>query len=403
MTGGRISRRRLLAAVGTGLTTGLAGCGYQPGGGELDWQFDVGSLSSGGPSDETWLTDGDSCYRIRNRSGRTFQSGDTGVNFVDVDDARITTYHETGDQRWSQNADRQYVGEPAVADGRVYLALEDGGVTALEAPADDEDDPTPRWTADWEGPPLSLSAAGDALVGRHEVGVVGFDANDGTERFALEDESLAADAVADIALAGDRLWLLSTRGPGETDADNEPEAPTLYGIGDDGTVEASRSLPVDTHWLETVGSDALLGVDDELWAVAADGDRRFALPLEGSTESATPVTVSETEWCYQYSDGTLEAIDVSAGDVVWRRDEYSFRETPVADRDGIYGWGSGPEMDGCGLAAVTSDGDGWWEASPADGRGCLGTLLLVGDRLVVVVDGTVYGYRKAPGSRYTIV
>ncbi|WP_440770943.1 outer membrane protein assembly factor BamB family protein [Natronorubrum sp. DTA28] len=392
-------------AAGTGLTVGIAGCGYQSGGGELDWQFEFGGAPMSGSSDETWLADGDSCYRIRNRSGRTIQSDDTGVGFVDVDDARVTAYHETGDQHWSQSADRQYVGDPAVADGRVYLALEDGGVTTLEAPADDADESTPRWTADWEGSPLSLHAAGDTLVGRHETGVVCFDADDGTERFALEDEALAADAVVDIALAGDRLWLLSTGDPtdGETDADHELEAPTLYGIDDDGTVETSRSLPADTHWLETVGSDALLGVDDELWAIAADGDRRFALPLEGSTEGATPVTVSETERCYQYSDGTLEAIDVSAGNVVWQYDEYSFRGTPVADSDGIYGWGSGPDTDGCGLVAVTSDGDGWWGASPTDGRGCLGTLLLVGDRLVVVVDETVYGYRKTPGSRYTLV
>lgn len=413
MTAERLSRRRLLAATATGVASAVAGCGYRPGGGEFDWRVAFGNrLPFGNSTDETWRTDGTSLFRIRNRSGRMFRGEDSG--FEDVDTASVTTYRSTGETAWSGSAERPYVGDPAVDDGRVYLSLADGGVTALEAPDDeateddrdptdrDEDEPDPRWTIDWAGPPLSLHAGSGIIVGVHEDGLVGLDADDGAERFALERASLAADAVVDVALAPDRLWVLSDAAAG-AGSETETSEATLYGLAADGTVETTRSLPVDAFWVESVGSDAVVGTADEIRAIAPDGDRRFAVPTAESGRTGTPLAVTDADRCYYYSRGTLEAIDVAAGEVVWRHDDDSFRGSPVADGDGVYGWKSGSERGRCDLVAVTSAGERWWTAPPLEDLHCATDLFLVDDRLVVVSEEALYGFRKAPGERLSVL
>lgn len=91
------------------------------------------------------------------------------------------------------------------------------------------------------------------------------------------------------------------------------------------------------------------------------------------------------------------------GELVWRREEYSFRDTPVADADGIYGWGTGPEPDSCGLIAVTADGDQWWDVPPLEDVGCGTELVPADDRLVAVADEGLYGLYEEPGRRYASI
>lgn len=408
VTAKRFGRRHFLAATATVVGTALAGCGYRPGGGEFDWRVEFRDHSMlGGSTDETWRTDGQSLFRIRNRSGRTINTDDSEAGFVEVSDARVTAYDAAGERRWTESAPRQYVGDPAVDDGRVYLSLEDGGVTALEGPDDEstadpsgsdgnERDLTPRWTTDWEGPPLSLRAAG-TVVGVHRDGLVGFDADDGTERFALEDERFAANAIVDVALATDRVWVLGDGGP-------EPGTgePVLYGIAADGAVETTNSLPDDSFWVESIGSDALVGVDEEIRAIAADGAERFAVDLEGPAGD-TPIPVADADRCYRYSSDAIEAIDASDGTVVWRREDPSFDRVLAADGDGIYGRRWADERGVCELTAVTNDGDRWWTAPTLEELGCSGDYFLVDDRIVVVTSEELYGFRKAPAEGLTVL
>lgn len=395
-------RRRFLAATASGLASVIAGCGYRPGGGEFAWHVDVRTRPWANRSlPETWRTDGRSLFRIRNRGERMFRN--------EGNDAHVTAYHSTGEKAWSRSADRHYVGDPAVADGRVYLSLEDGGVTALEGDDggdeyESDTDTDPRWTTEWDGPPLELHVDDGLLVGVHENGLVGFDGDDGGKRFALERERFGTAAVADVAFASDRVWVLS-ESDGDADAENgsgNGNGSTLYGLDRDGTVATTRSLPPSSSWIEGVGSTVLFRGGDEIRAVAGDGNRRFAVDLEGSVKG-TPIAVADADRCYYDTADTLAAIDVSTGELAWRLEDSRFLETPIADADGLYGRNARSGRNGCGLAALRSDGDRWWDAPPLDDLGCAGDLFLVGDRLVVVTETDAYGFRKAPSDGLTVL
>ncbi|RQG97473.1 outer membrane protein assembly factor BamB family protein [Natrarchaeobius oligotrophus] len=410
-----VSRRRLLASTGTVLATGLAGCGYQPAGGELDWRDDAGgSPGFTRTSDERWLVDDASLFRIRNRNGRVVEHG---TGFVEVEDAYVTVYDSKGTRIWSGAAETQYAGEPAVADGRAYVPLEDGRVTALERePATDEwdagTDVRRRWRTDWDGADRSLIADDALVAGVHADGLVAFDADDGATRFDLGREAFGGRRIVDVAVGSGRVWAIGTDegtdadesdgtndDAGGTGADREP---VLYGVTADGDVRTAASIPAPPGWLETSGSTAVVGVDDEILAFFDGDDPAFVVELEGPTARATPLVVEERDRLYHYADGTLEAVDVDEGRRVWSRDDYSFREPPVADADGVYGRGTGPGATDCGLVAITHEGEPWWHVPPLEELGCAGDLRLVGDRLVVIADGTLYGFRRRPGRRYTI-
>ncbi|WP_121741821.1 outer membrane protein assembly factor BamB family protein [Natronorubrum halophilum] len=399
MTDDRLTRRRLLAATGPGLAAVVAGCGYQPGSGEIDWHEErTTSTGLSRSNDEIWLGDGRTLFHVRNRSGTSIEhDGDFG--FASVDDARVTAYDSSGQVVWGLSAETQYAGDPAVAHGAAYLSLENGHVTALEKPTGD-DDPEPRWTTDWGGPALSLRAGSELVVGVHDDGLVCFDADDGEERFTLEREAVGADELIDAGVADGWVWLTTAGGPS---ADGNVAEFTLQSITGDGSVRSMTALQGSPDWLETSGTNAVVGVDGTVSARTPAGDRRFSLALEAGTGNGTPILVDESARLYHDSRGALEAINIADGEVAWRRNDYSFRGTPVADADGIYGQGSGPDMNECGLVAVTGAGDPWWGVSSLAALDCSGDLYLVDDRLVVVTDDGMYGFRAEPGRRWTVL
>ncbi|ELY87235.1 hypothetical protein [Natrialba taiwanensis] len=417
-----VTRRRLLATTAAGLATAVAGCGYQPGGGELDWERSVGSgdsfAAAGGSStdDERWFADGEFVARVRNRSGRTF----TIDGYVDLDDAFLTVRDSSGEVRWSGSADARYTGEPAFTAGRAYLHLEDGRVVALERnEVDDSGDAdaaarseatalATRWETAWDGPALALHTAAPGvdsslLVGVHWDGLVGFDIDSGDIRFEFTHETFDGRELDTVVVAADGLWALSSgdRGGGHT--------PRLFGLGPDGDIRATVSPPMQVGWLTAVGSTAVLGLTEpaesrapELRTVAPTGEQRVAIELAGDPADGTPIAVPAADRVYHVGTDVIEAIDVASGTREWRREGYSFRDAPVADADGIYGWGTGPELDSCGLTAVTVDGEPWWGVPPLETVGCGAVLELVGDRLVAISDGRMYGLHKKPGRRYTL-
>lgn len=431
MTRERTTRRGLLASIVVG-TASLAGCGYQPAGGELVWTESVGSgpgLARAG--DERWVDDGDFLYRIRNRSGTGISYGDD-LGFTEFDDARVTAYDSRGQHVWGGSTDAQYAGDPAVVDGRVYLPLANGSVAALERAETDEetadyrsdDDDATVWTTEWTAvdsgsadgsgdgseantsetntsetssaddgetaPALAVTAGSELVVGFHGAGVVAFDAATGDEQFAFEVDDLAVTAIDDGAVAGDRAWVVATG------TDDETVALT---IDTDGTVRAEVSLRSSLDWLETTDSTALLALEDELWALDAAGDRQFTVQRDGS---GTPLLVGDRLYRVDTAAGSIVAVDLDSSESVWRRDGYSL-EAVTADADGVYAVGTAPEMDGCGLFGVTASGEPWWQVPMLEEAGCYGDLFPVGDRLVLRVGGELYGFHREPGARYTLL
>lgn len=430
MTRERTTRRGLLASIVVG-TASLAGCGYQPAGGELAWTESVGSGPGFARSgDDRWFDDGDFLYRIRNRSGTGISYGDD-LGFVEFDDARVTAYDSRGQHVWGGSTAAQYAGDPAVVDGRVYLPLANGSVAALERTDTDEetgdyrsDDDATVWTTEWiavdsgsedgsgdgsetntseantsetssaddseTAPALAVTAGSELVVGFHDAGVVAFDAATGDEQFAFEVDDLEVTAIDDGAVAGDRAWFVATG------TDDETVALT---IDTDGTVRAEVSLRSSLDWLETTDSTALLALEDELWALDAAGDRRFTVQLDGSV---TPLLVGDRLYCIDTAAGSIVAVDLDLSESVWRRDGYSF-EAVTADADGVYAVGTAPEMDGCGLFGVTASGEPWWQVPMLEDVRCHGDLFALGDRLAFRAGGELYGFRRKPGERYTIL
>lgn len=423
------TRRGLLASLAAG-SASLAGCGYQPAGGELAWTESVGGPGFRSADDgDRWFADGEFLYRITNRSGMEFDVDDAGsTGFTETDDAAVTAYGSSGQRVRSTDTAVRYAGEPTVAAGRVYLPLENGSVTALERAesteetADRTDEFATLWTTKWnaidgvsdEGtsdepngetetnaddgtgtnadesdrpPALTMVAGSELVAGYSHAAVVAFDAATGDERFALEADELGATVLDRAAVAGDQVWVV-TRG-----SDDEP---TAFAIEADGTVTAEVALPSSADWLETTSSMALLGLDGELWALDA-ADRRFTLPLDGD---GTPLVVGDR--LYYDTAGSIVAVDIDAGERAWRRDGYRL-EAVAADADGVYAVGSGPDTEGCALLAFTSAGEPWWQVPMLDDVGCRGELFAVRDRLVLRVDADLYGFRREPGTRYTIL
>ncbi|MCU4926230.1 PQQ-binding-like beta-propeller repeat protein [Halobacteria archaeon AArc-dxtr1] len=400
MTGNRFSRRRLLASVGTGVSALVAGCGYQPAGGELDWVADAdGSVHEtqgfGSVDDLAWRSDGTSLYRIRNRSNVMFADDGTAVT---VSDARADTVWSVGDERF-------YEGRPAVADGRVFLSLEDGSIVAFEhaestADADGPDDTATEdgeidfsrgddgavdWRTRYDGPPLSLVTDGDLLVGTNDDQAVGYEATTGDERFTLSfSDGLGPAGVDDVAVAGGRTWLLA--------------GDELFGLDPDGTVGVERSLPATGRWLTATDAAAVLSVDDELWTVDPDGDRTLATEID---VTGTPAAVPSQDRLYHAGSDTLTAVDTEDGAVAWVRD-ISFRTGPVADSDGIYGVVNATDSAGCELTAFSTSGERRWAVPSLAELGCSFDLFVVDDRLVGVGEDSLYGIRREPGPRLSV-
>lgn len=413
-TDSRFGRRRLLAAAGTAIAAGLAGCGYQPGGGELDWNLAVRSGYGLGSGDRVWRTAADGLVSVRNRSGRTYDFD--ADEWVEYENAGITVYDARGNESWSHATERQYAGSPAVADGTVFVPLEDGTVAAAAPAVADEDrdaDGRTLWTTDRSGPTLELAAADGLVACVHANGLRCLDAADGAERFAVE-RSLGSASNADwgrdsgrnrgspsarVAVADGRVWAASSGSD-----------PRLYGFDAEGDVVADLALPAAPDWLLAAGETCLVHVGDALWGVDADGDRRFDI---AAPAAAAPALGGER--CYLPADDAVVAVDVAAGERAWSSDAPELSSGIVADADGVYARTAGEARTAerrrtasrgrtdCDLLAVGRDGEERWRAATPDEPDCSGELFLVDDRLVVLADGHLYGFRTSSGRRQTLL
>ena len=380
--------------MGTGLAVGLAGCGYQPGAGELEWTERVGSGGIPGRSrDRRWFAARDRLVAIQNRSGRThdFDAG----RWVDVRDARVTVYDSTGESR-HVTTDAQYEGEPALTDRGIYVPLEDGDVTALEWPDEreetDDDENATRWTAGREGDPLELVAGDDLVVGAHDDGLLAFDAGSGDRLLELSFEERSFDGVTDVAVAGGSIWL-------STDGDES----TLSRLDADGDERTARSLPSASQWLEPIGNRVLAGLepdgDSVVWGVDEAGERWLTLEVGGRPRDP-PTVVGDR--LYLASGGELLAVDAASGERAWTLEAPFFGEI-AADEEEIYGRRRDVGGAECGLVAVTTAGEERWTATLPDDVACSGEFFLLEDRLVVVDGSELYGFRREPGRRYTFL
>lgn len=443
----RTSRRRFLAAAGVGIVGALAGCGYRPGGGDLAWEssFGGGLLRAG---DRWLLPAGDRLFVVRNRSGRTFDFEDD--TWRDVENAAVTALDPAGDRRLDAETERRATGLPAVTETSVVVPVEGGRLTAIdrERAAFDPNDPTTngaddtagdeptaiRWQVDVSPadrdtterdrePTASAVRAGDRLAAAVIGGdVVAVDVEAGERTFDLatvwpadagrEIRSIAPDRVA---VDGDDLWVAVEGPDGESGSDGDA---VLARFDPTGERRVTRSFPTDIDWLRVVDGTVVVGTADaeSVGGFDRDLDRRFTVDawvpperppaVEGKREDGGS-TEGGGSRVYLRRGETVRALDVAAGEIAWEHDGLPASRAFAADERGIYAVGrraareagrrTGPEV-----VAVAADGTVRWSAPlPEDVR--VEELFAVGDRLIVVDGDDLYGFRAAPGERWSLI
>ena len=443
------SRRRFLALAGVGLAGALAGCGYRPGGGDLSWESSLGGGGLFGPGDRWFLPAGDRLFVVRNQSGRTFDFEDDA--WREFENAEVTGLDPAGDARFEAETDRQATGVPAVTETSVFVPVEGGRVTAIDRDraAFDRDDPTAdavgsdgdevdepdpvRWRTDAvaasadggtgagggsaDTPPeraVDAVRAGERLaVAVTRDGAAVLDAESGDRAFALAEAwpdaadrsplSLSPDRVA---VDGDAVWVAL--------ADGDAEGARIARFDAAGERSATRPIEAGVDWLTVVDDTVVVAADGGPSMRGFDRDltRRFVLDVPAPTDRPLVGPASGDDdpgrRVYLHRGELVRALDVAAGEVAWEHAGLpASRPTAVDDR-GIYGVGGGSARgaeSGPAIVAVGADGadgDDRWSAPLPEGVR-VEELFAVGDRLIVVDDEELYGFRAAPGERWSLL
>ncbi|NGM68310.1 PQQ-binding-like beta-propeller repeat protein [Natronolimnobius sp. AArcel1] len=408
-----LSRRRLLAAVATAGGASVAGCGYQPAAGDQAWRVSIQTRPGLYRSPIAhWHADGERLYGISSNGW-------------------VSAYTPRGSLAWSGSPDATLEGETMVANGRVYMQVEDEQVVALEHDDDSDSsssqygsDAHTRWSAPLESADTDTDTDADSdadssdefptLVAGHGLVVAARDhlvalaADDGTEQFVLEPTTFDDQRLELVAITDETVWVVAVPDDEPSDASDDSASsttdPTLYSISTDGEIRATRSLAGVPSWLVAVDSSVALWIESDggdVRLLDPDGSRRATVVSENSV-AGIPIVVDDTR-LYHYTQGQLEAIDTAAGERLWVESFDSFHEAPVADADGVYDVTGDPTTtDGCRLSARSSSGEPRWDVRPPTDLQCGDETYLVGDRLIVRADDELYGFRTTQGDRDSV-
>ncbi|MCG6940746.1 MAG: outer membrane protein assembly factor BamB [Thiohalocapsa sp.] len=282
--------------------------------------------------------------------------------------------------------------QPAVANGRVFAADPSGVVAAL-SPADGR--------VVWERKtrlPLSggPDVQGDTLVvGSTDGDLLALSTRDGAQKWhaRLDSEVVSIPRIIrDLVLVhtvDDTVYGFDLASGEERWRYNFP-APVLTLHG------ASSPVATPDGAIVGVSGGRLAELELErglpLWEAVITPPRGRSELDRIADLDADPVVEGNTAYVATYN-GDLAAVDVTTGDVLWRR-ELSAQAGLAADRDALY---------------ITDSDDNIWAANPADGAGLwrqeklryrkVTAPALVGDFLVVAdLDGYVHLLSRRDGA-----
>lgn len=357
----RVSRRRLLAILGTGLGT-LAGCGYRPGGGDIRWTIRTGS---GMYRPGFVLTAGETLFVV-NQSEPAFDMDTQSFGQA----GRITAYDATtGTERWLK---RPYpLGEPAVHDDTLYVGTKGGELLAVET------DGTERWRTQAGEFPRFVTATDRRVYTVTETGVLSaFEAEKGTQLWQQSVDGGESYAVAATPAA---VFLTKRTETGLT---------TVTALAQDGTHRWSRELTVrrgqEARRPVIVEETFYLPAEESLRALAvADGHERWS--HQGGRPRWPPAVSGET--VYYTGDNTLYAVQVGDGREQWTfgsRYRYGVASPPAVAEETVY-VGGFDEFS----ALVATDGTLRWDIRSEN----VTETLVVGQTVIVAMEnGTIRGH-----------
>ncbi len=321
-------RRQLLAALGGGAMTTIAGCGYAYGGGDLREEIRV---PGAGTAEDGHLFVRMGEHVVTARSGlRWIRDGDGEMQFTVGTTVRRFDRHGVVD--WQFN---HFEGTRALAIGDRAFLLEEKHLVAsapIDAPIDYDGRGRPiqterAWRMHMDDALGQLAAVEDLVVAATHNTVVGM--RDGEERWSLD----TPDPVAGVEESDGCIYIRTTAG--------------LICANTTGT----------TVWERDVTPEAAVGLgprrvivhdSDELRCLSTnDGAEEWTLPLDGP---ATDVVIGPTA-AFVRAASTVHAIDFSAGSHRWSV-ETGIREPAgaVPAEDAVYL--------GSDRAVYAIDGDG---------------------------------------------
>lgn len=274
--------------------------------------------------------------------------------------------------------------EPAVADGRVYVANRDGEVVAFNLANGKR-----LWHVYTDKQLISGPSAGDGqlYVGTRDGQVVALDAADGSQAWTadLASEVIAAPAVkgqivvartvdghvaALDAASGNRLWTIEGTVPNLTmrgTASPVIDGSTVYAGMDSGKILALDLATGEQRWNQTV---AIPQGRSEL-------DRIVDIDANPLINGSAIYAIS--------AGGTLAALTRQGGQIAWKADVAS-ENNLAADADNIYA----TDMDGVVWGINRNNGETVWKQDALKYRKLSAPAVLNGDVLVGDYEGYLH-------------
>ncbi|MGM0604471.1 MAG: PQQ-binding-like beta-propeller repeat protein [Halobacteriota archaeon] len=391
----RSSRRAVLLGV-AGIPS-LAGCGYQPAGGERVWTETDRTFADG----VTVATDRH-LFAVTTRSGLRH---DWEANeWYDAEETIVRVVESDGSSPFAVRFEPQFAGSPVVAGDRLVVPTDDGDLVAIDLDPPAPDDPTESvdriaWRLDRTGPPLRIGGGRSGLIATDGAGTLrAYDAASGDRRW---ERSVGGSAAVPIAVADTSAYLLT--------ADDKVRAVVAIDLAD-GSRRWSLEVDGDT-------GSPLTGVQG---SIATDSTLIVSLGSGESSIAAIDVEAGTTRWradspiagspiatggrLFVPVPGGFDAYDLETGDRLWSLpDRYRRTAGPVADADGVYAAGAGSNRDGPRLVGFSHGGAPLWDVPIGDDVGRVEELFRLGSRLVVRSGFDLYGFRTAPGRRWSIL
>lgn len=310
-------RRRLLAALGTAASAGLAGCGYAPGGGDSRGTANV--RPGGFGNDSMYAADASGIAAAR--SGRITVFEGEGVEFTDGTELQLAT--RAGGSRWTHVYRTE---STAVALGdAVYLLDVEGRVAAFTGrEREDEEGRTTvegvrLWRTGVGGARGPLVASGTQAYAATGAGVAAV--RDGTVRWRASlpavPETLLATAdgvvvaaggtVVALAADGEERWRAAGTGPLAVTDDRwyfETADGALAAHDRRGRRRWTAEVPYRLSALAATDEAVYLAGETSLVVYGADGSERWRV---GGVEDVS-VAVPAPEGAYVAARGTVEAL-----------------------------------------------------------------------------------------------
>ena len=349
---------------------GLAGCGYQPGPGDVAWETDLRLFHATGDA-----------YLVRNGTSAAicldarFMVRSAGVPQV-VTGIRTAMVTADGSVRWQSGVDSSVALPPALTDDAVFVVDTDGRLTSFDRREGSAAEPIPL-----PGEPTGLAADGRTALVSTDEGLVAFDEH-GAEQWSTEQSSGAVAAADELVVAG------------ETDGElvgREPTSGTERWRVADAAVDRPRMAVSDEYVYAASGvaDGRLVALDRET------GERDWVVEGIGAGH---PLAVGG-DLVLVSSAHTVGAYDRETGERRW--ESTRFGSPPAVGDEGAYGLTTD-----CEAFCLDPDGDVAWR-SPIDAEQCgrTGARPVLLDGAVVVHAGAsrVTAFRRRTGRRRSLL